>query len=149
MDIQLSDALAIIAILISLLSLYISGKASQKQNKVALIEKRTEIFEKIRNYVNCLASWEFDYSWFEALGLSETEIHALFNKRFKTFYVHLERSSEKINILRGDYDYAKNHGQCNGRSEDEIEDEICQICEIIYEEFVELETQIRKKYLTL
>lgn len=114
-----------------------------------MIEKRTEAFEKIKNYVDCLPSWEFDYAWFEALGLSETEIRALFDKKFEAFYVRLKHNSKEINILRGDCDYAKNHGQCNGRDENEIEDEIYQICKATSDDFAKLERKVRKKYLTL
>lgn len=141
--------LATITTLSSILAIIISVNTAKKQNKIALLEKRLMILEKVEDYISKLGDWEFDYCWFLKLSISSSQLYVLFDKNFSMFYDNLEATSIQINTLRGDLSHAQIHGNCNGKSEDDIESEIQSLASKMLDEFTLLKGKLYKKYLHL
>ena len=141
--------LSILAVVISAIAIYVSVALSHEQNKIALIEKRMELFDKIENYVRCLGSWEFKLDWFLKLNLSETQVEALFDKDFLEYYKQLAEDSERISKLWGDCEHAKNNGNYKGKDEDEIELEIRNIVQSETMKFNILKGNVYKKFFSV
>ena len=137
------------AILISIISIAISIALSHKQNKITLIQKRFEIFDRIEMYVQNIDSWEFKYDWFANLNLSKIQIRALFDTDFLNFYELLAKSSQQIDMLWGDYKYAIEHGTCHNKNEEMIESEIINITENITMDFNKLKDHVYIKFFKL
>lgn len=138
--------LSLVAILISIISIIISIYITHKQNKIALLEKRIAIFDKIEDYVYKIHLWEFEYSWFSNLKLSKTQIKALFNSDFLDFYIELEKASKQIDKLWGNHKHAEEKGECNGKSEEQIEQEINNITGNIKNDFENIKDDFFKKF---
>lgn len=122
---------------------------ANRQNKIAMLEKRLDVFKRIEEYIEKIDFWEYNYDWFLKLKLSESEIRLLFNQEFADFYVELEKESKNINILWGDYEYAKKHDECHKRSEEEIEIEIQDKVKNIRKDFKDIKEKMYSKYLCI
>lgn len=98
-------------------------KKQQEQNvAIQLFEKRLNVLEKIENFCKSLYSWEFNLT--EFTPISENEIVLLFDYEVYTLYRDIYSLGEKINILHGDLNYATENGNCRGKSDEEIQNEI-------------------------
>jgi hypothetical protein len=133
------------------IAIFISINTAKRQNKIALFEKRQRIYDDLDDYVNRqLISWEFDLSKIELFyRYSPAHIEALFDSKIKDFRIYLEKVSYQINMLWGDYEYAKNKGNCNGKDEFEIEDEIQNLCDEVTVRFRGLKDKGFPKYFKL
>lgn len=147
----LSAILTIISFILSVIAIWISISTAKRQNKIALLEKRQQVYDDLDNYVNRqLPSWEFDLSKTEFFyHYSPTYIEALFDSKIKDFIEYLKKVSGQINMLWGDYEHAKNKGNCNGRDEIEIETEIQSLCDEVKDKFFTLREDMFSKYLKL
>lgn len=147
----LSAILTIISIFLSVIAICISISTTKRQNKIALFEKRQRVYDDLDNYVNKqLSSWEFDLSKIEFFyNYSSTYIEALYDSKIKDFIEYLEKVSSQINMLWGDYNHAKNKGNCNGRDESEIEAEIQSLCDEVNDKFCTLRDDEFSKYFKL
>ena len=83
------------------------------------------------------------------LSISSSQLYVLFDKNFSMFYDNLEATSIQINTLRGGLSHAQIHGNCNGKSEDDIESEIQSLASKMLDEFTLLKGKLYKKYLHL
>lgn len=131
----------------AVLAIFSAIWVANRQNKIALIEKRLNVISKIENYISQMDSWEFTSNWLLKLMLTEAEIRVLFNQEFLDFYLELARASESIDVLRGDYKYAQEHGECHGRDEEKIEMEIQDKVACIRESFKVIKEKVYSKYL--
>lgn len=128
---------------------------ADRQDKIALFDKRFEVFEKIENYINRIefSPLDFEYGWFLNLSLSEKQVRALFDEEFGDFFNELKQKSLKIEDLMGDYENATTHGTCNRnnieKTEHEIEMDIRQVVLCIKSDFQNIEDKIYTSYLKL
>lgn len=128
-------------------AILVPKEIAKEQNKIALLEKRLDIFKKIEEYIGIMDLWQYNYGWFQKLLITESEIELLFDKEFADFYVDLERESAKIDMLWGDYKHAERHGDCHGRHEEEIGTEIQDKVACIRESFKVIKEKMYSKYL--
>lgn len=128
-------------------AIQVPKEIAEEQNKIALLEKRLDVFKKIEEYIGVMDSWQYNYGWFQKLLITESEIELLFDKEFAGFYVELERESAKIDTLWGDYKYAEEHGDCHGRNEEEIETKIQDKVACIRKSFKVIKEKMYSKYL--
>lgn len=148
-NIDIEIALAIIAIIISLISIWISLEVASKQNKISLFPERMKVFSEIEEYVNRLHLWEYKYEWFLELNLSAKQVEALFDKKVSEYFVGLDEASKKIGELRADCGHAQRKGECRGRNEGEIEAEIEQLVDAEMNNFNKIKDRLFSKYLKL
>ena len=97
----------------------------RRQKRIALFEKRTEIWDTHEKFIrDYLSSWEWDGETIMISRFSPEQIEALFSKKLADLHVQLINVCEKRNELYGDRDYAMKHGDCHGRTAEEIETDL-------------------------
>lgn len=122
---------------------------ANRQNKITMFERRWDVLKRIEKYILNMDSWEYKYEWFQKLMLSEFEVKILFDNEFAAFYLELEKESLEVNSLWGDYEYAKYHVECHGKSEEQIETEIRRKVTQIRISFKEIKEKMYSKYLCI
>lgn len=147
----LNAIFATITIFLSAIAICISITAIKHQNKIALFEKRIQVYNDLDDYINDqLTSWEFVLTEIKLFHqYTPAYIEALFDSKTKDFRVYLKNVSKQIDKLRGDYRHAQSKGSCNGRDENEIEDEIQKLIDDVETRFYKLKGDTFSKYLKL
>lgn len=120
----------------------------QSENiKIQLAHKRLEIisfFDKL--IAKIISDWDFEVSPHFDSYLMKNEIAIYFNDDFINFYTYLSEKIERLYRLLGDYDYAENHGECNGCGVRDIQLKIEQEKKGIDKYYKTVKNQIMKDY---
>lgn len=142
----ISALLSLLAIFISSVAIFCTVSLTKRQNRVALFEKRQKVLDDIEDFVvRQLPSWELPISDARLFyQYSEAYMKALFEEDVSDFYIKLKGNYEKVLILWGDYKYAESHGECHGKNESIIEEEIHIICNHTADEISKLAVKILK-----
>ncbi len=136
-------------------AIWVPIRIANRQDKIALFEKRYEIYDKIKNYVENIEDrpFEFEYGWFQELSTSEKQINALFDDELGDFYNRLNVKSCKLQKLLGCYDHAERKGSCYVdnivKTEQEIETDINDMVQNIKNDFETIKDTMYTKYLKL
>ena len=118
-----------VAIVVAVVSL-------KKQTRLSLMLIRIEILADMSRFVNdILPLWNWNGDVFLDRKYSERQIEVLFDKKLADCYAKILKSAETCYQLRGDEDYARNHGTYHDKDENQIEEERMEIQKSLSKEF--------------
>lgn len=136
-------AAVVVAIVVAVVSL-------KKQARLSLMLIRIQILADMSRFVNdILPLWEWKGDVFIKQKYSERQIKVLFDEELAKCYAKILESAKTCSILRGDEDYARNHGKCHDKDEMQIEEERTNIEEKLSEEFAEQNERAYQKWIKI
>ena len=129
----------------------IARLTSDLTRKVELFGIRQRFFDEVENYIEHLKnSWQNDIYMDKFMNsYSDFHILALFDQEILDFWKYLVKMDAKINMLRGDHEYAEKKGDCNGRNPQMILDEIDSGFKDLTIRFVDIKKTALDKFLRL
>ncbi len=144
------DICAVVApIILSVVAIIISINTARKQNKIALYQERIKYLDELKFFISKIEINEVPLTEKFFFSQSESSSFFLFGNLGKNLYIDLEIKYSEASRLEGDRKYAQTHGECNGRDEETVEDELIQVEKEIVSLFKNFEQDILSNHLKL
>lgn len=143
-------AASIVATAASIVAIVVSVIIARKQYKLALLEKRISTLETIKRFLEeTMYSWEWDGYNPLPKNFPRALIKSLFDESVLNIYDEISNGAEKCNELIGDYNHALRKGDCRGKSDFEIDEEIVQLKVSLISKFNKEYERAFKKWLKI
>ena len=122
----------------------------KRQKTIALFDRRTQILNDFEHYIfDELRNWDWDGNTRAISKYTRSEVVALFDESYGQLQDDILKTANECSILFGDIKHAERHGECHGKTADEIEDEKIRKENALGERFKEKRDKANHKWLKI